>query len=672
MSNPRQESRWSRWARIILYAVLFVPLVLYEPLFFPLVSPKAFFLIIVSWLLMLFVVWGIGLRRLSLPSVGVIAFAISAYVLVQFLAAVFGVDSTLSFWSQPDRMTGVVLLLFLLAIFWASIVLLREHEQWEWLMLISITVALLVAAVHLLTLGGVTTLLTSNNGSTLGNSTLLGGYLLFQIGFGAYFVATLGRARWLRVYSALATGVLVLTLFSTDARAAQWALIGGAVLAGCLYFITSGKRLVKRVGVLGVGLLVAVFLIVTIGIFVDGSRLQEVFITATSESRLVVWNMAWRAFLERPLLGWGPETFSHVFVAFYDPCFGSDACGVGYWFDRAHNIVFETLVGSGLLGALAYVFALSAPVFVLWRRYASGDIPRTSPIFVTTLLAMYVAQNLTGFDSIPSLLFWFLVLGFAQSSVEGRLPVGHPRVLKRRQVAIPIITTVLAMCVFPALVLVPWQGFRAVYASIDAPNMQEHLAQYETAVTVSNVGLNYRRSFMTHKTNALLWYTPRSSVEQVATSVSQELALAREALQDTISRSPWSLGAYLQLGRLYQIEGRFFRSEAFEQGELVLRRAMAVSPNNPHPAWALASVLLEQGRVEEAVELTQAVLDRDPRVLKAHTARAVAVKFLGDDERLQQVAQESADEYQELLGQLQYIVTTDLETEYLRFLGHFY
>lgn len=663
------RSHWFTLTRALLFLSLAAPVVYLNSFFFPYVTPKAVFLFAVGLLTMVCLAWFMCSKRGWKPVWGGIATMVSAFVGVQALAAVVGVDPLRSLWSQPGRMTGAFLLVFLFVFFLAMITTLRSRKHWHLFFAASIAVALATAILHVLSSNGAITLYQTNTGSTIGNSTLYGGYLLFQIGMAVYLFFVDRRPSW-RWFSAIAAIGLIATLFLTDARAAQVSLAGGLVLAGALALITRGRtRAVRWAGAGAIATMGIVFLFIVGLLFVPGSAVRERFVDLTSQARFIAWDMAWQGFLERPLLGWGPETFEMVFAKYYDPCLGSTACETAFWFDRAHNIVLDMLVASGMLGFATYVGVFALAFALLWKAYFAGKIDDVPAIFVTSVLAAYVVQNLTGFDSIVSLYAWFAMLAFAHSVLTAD---AQPAVCKTASWLAPVAATLALPFLFSFFVIKPAVAFSSVVAAEDAPNMQEHLEQYRAASTVSSAGLAYRRAYLAHKTNTVLWYTPQESFDSVREAALAEITMAKEGLLDTLERLPNDLSSLIELGRLYQIEGRFVDASSYVRAEEVLREALRLHPLNPNTAWPLASVLLEQGKVEEAVAMTQEVLDRDPRVLKAHTAHLVAVKFLRDDGALLQAARASAAILPGIAGQLQFIVSEDLDEQRLLFLGHFY
>lgn len=134
---------------------------------------------------------------------------------------------------------------------------------------------------------------------------------------------------------------------------------------------------------------------VVFGSVIGGLVLAEVFSRAVyvenslnrtvskgADGRTEVWRYAWQAFLERPILGWGPDLFrtaiesrvSDEFVRAYD------VPGVQSWSDP-HNVIVGLTTGSGLIGIAAF----AAFVYAAARR-ARGDLAACSLAMALTWL----------------------------------------------------------------------------------------------------------------------------------------------------------------------------------------------------------------------------------------------------------------------------------------------
>jgi O-antigen ligase len=151
-----------------------------------------------------------------------------------------------------------------------------------------------------------------------------------------------------------------------------------------------------------------------------GNRILDVdFSTETFQTRLLLWKQAIKIFQERPILGWGPENFSAAFEKHYLPQFE-------VWYDRAHNIFFDYLAETGILGLLSY---LSIFVVYYWQFFVknpksqilnpkqiqNSKFKTQNTISNALLFALpiaYLVQGLVLFEVLPIYINLFLLLAF--------------------------------------------------------------------------------------------------------------------------------------------------------------------------------------------------------------------------------------------------------------------
>jgi len=102
------------------------------------------------------------------------------------------------------------------------------------------------------------------------------------------------------------------------------AFLSGNVLLALLWLSTRKNKIIR---IVSAGFLI--FLTAAAAGFVllsttEGSGayrfMTNKFGEATIYARIAVWNVARQGFLERPILGWGPENFDLVFAKYYNPC----------------------------------------------------------------------------------------------------------------------------------------------------------------------------------------------------------------------------------------------------------------------------------------------------------------------------------------------------------------
>ncbi len=452
-----------------LFAVPFIPLLVSNSMFFPFITGKNFaFRIIVEIILAAWVI--LALRdSFYRPKKSIILIALTAFIGILAMADFFGENPYRSFWSNYERMEGLVAHLHLFAYFLVTAAMLSTERLWQKFFYTSFGVNTAIIGYSLFQLSGK---LAINQGgvrldATFGNATYLAAYALFQVFLIAFYLirqnknfsdsssdkaafvilgASLGAflamppgssvtAYFLIVLLTIAVDIALFfavtareskpflwallianlfVLYNTETRGAILGLIGGVFVSAVILAIGNWKNAKVR----NTAVSAIVVLLVFVGLFVafkDSKFIKERSTLArfasislteqTTISRFTVWDMSWQGFKEHPVLGWGQDNFIVVFSKYYKP----DMWNQEPWFDRSHNVFFDWMIAAGLLGILAYLALFGAGLYSLWR---SLKLSFTEKSVLTGLLVGYFFQNLFVFDNLTSYIMFFSVLGF--------------------------------------------------------------------------------------------------------------------------------------------------------------------------------------------------------------------------------------------------------------------
>ena len=130
--------------------------------------------------------------------------------------------------------------------------------------------------------------------------------------------------------------------------------------------------------------------------------------------------MGFKGILEKPVLGWGWENFNVPFNKYFNPVITRDI-GSRPWYDRAHNVIVETGVATGILGLLIYLSIFAWAIKLLWQSREHKKNILDGNLFLIILLLIYFLQNLFVFDTLNSYLMLFLILAFIQSQTKTSL-----------------------------------------------------------------------------------------------------------------------------------------------------------------------------------------------------------------------------------------------------------
>ncbi len=420
--------------------VPFVPfVVLSQTTFFPFITGKNFaFRIVVeimfsAWIVLAFIDPAYRLKKSWLLG------AFVAFLAIITLAGIFGENPTKSFWSNFERMEGVVTYFHLFAYFVVASTVLKVRDLWRPYLQFHLAVGVIMAFYTLATLSGEPSGFRISG--PLGNSSYLGIYAFFNIFIAIFLSARNGFAEsWQKILGVTYVAVAVLqivVLYHTGTRGAILGLIVGVGIITILIAIFERNR--KSLRVTAIGILFAIALMV--GTFIamrDSSivketpllaRFSEISISNVSQNaRLMVWGMAYEGFKERPILGWGMENFNFVFNKYYDP----NMWGQEQWFDRAHNVFFDWLVAGGILGLLGYLSLFGCAVYCIWRR--AHELSFLEKSVLTGLLGGYFFQNLFVFDNLASLIYFGTILAYVESmSHAPNVPVKDSKAPKKAE-----------------------------------------------------------------------------------------------------------------------------------------------------------------------------------------------------------------------------------------------
>jgi O-antigen ligase len=646
-----------RWGT---YLVLFTPLIFNAKFFFPFVGPKSLYfmglaeIIFAAWLIL--IIYSPQFR----PRLNILTLALIIFMAILILSTLLGTDISRSFWSKPERMTGTLMWFHLLAFFLAISSVFKRSQDWVKIFSVSVFVAILVGLLSLFPkLGSDVLAQSSRGGATIGNSSFMGVYLLFNI-FLAIWLLIRSKIG-LKIYSTFALIIIISALFLSGARAATLAFGGGLVFLFFLYLVfTPPKPFLKFLGIFFLISSIIATIIFTILIFQPESLSRTLFEKAISTDRRIVWKTAWQGFQERPLLGWGPENFDFVFTKYYNPCLGTPRCGSDIWFDKAHNIIFDTLVTTGILGFLSYLGIFLSAFYILWRKYFQKVINFWTVSIFSVILISYTVQNLTVFDMINSYLMFLLVLGMIGSFSS---PSAHLSSHLQSKWPPPKFLWLIVVLVlisfglsFSKFVIKPFQtDYYVIRAISQKPASEERLFFYKKALETSPLGKYQIRDFFGQRTLEIVESLREQGKEVPLTELKSELDFVSNELEKSVKEAPWEFRSLLRLGQVYNVYALIDSSKLLPAEE-ILKRAIELSPTNQQGYWALAQTKIYQGDFQAALSLAEKAVELEPRMSRSHLIVVQIAKIMGDEELAKKKVEEAVKIIPSLEPQLKEIL----------------
>ncbi|MFA6006371.1 MAG: O-antigen ligase family protein [Candidatus Paceibacterota bacterium] len=471
----------------LLFALLVTPFIISSNLFFPYIAGKGFFfrfaieICFALWILL------VARDKNYWPKKSQLLSATLAFIVILSLSTIFSVNPLRSFWSNFERMEGLVSYLHLFTYFIMLISLMSavegEKRRTQWSIVLHTT---LLASIGMTFYGfaqlGNSALISSQSGprvdGTFGNAAYMAVYLLIHIFICLYLWTKAQGVVWQRwCYGIIALFEFII-LFYTQTRGAFYGTIIGIILSVVIIAIQKGGTW-RKTTIGSLVLLVFVWgglYIARDSVFVKSndalSRIMSVSLSdQTVRSRTTIWSMAVEGVAEHPILGWGLDNFNLVFNKYYK----SSLFDQEQWFDRAHNVFFDWLSAAGILGLLAYLSLFVVALIVIWKR-KEGDV--SDRAVLTGLLAAYFIHNFFVFDNLLSSVLFFTLLAYlatfdaehhrGSTSDSQRSNLGSASSDERNLTLRYVVATILFIAMFPLIYVVTIKPYTAGATLIDA------------------------------------------------------------------------------------------------------------------------------------------------------------------------------------------------------------
>ncbi len=405
-------------------------------MFFPYITGKAFyFRTIVEIMTALYIIL-VCFDRSFLPKKSPITWALSAFLLIMGLATIFSIAPAKSFWSNFERMEGYVTLIHLGLLFLVTSSVIKVRRTWVYLFHALMAASIVVGLVALQDFSAENAGMISGGRiqGTLGNSSYLGVYALLNVFIAAFFLLSHfarknAKDMLSRIFGyALIIIFNIVILFYTGTRGAVVGLGLGVLLTALILAIREKQS--KKIRNIGIGILAAALVVVAFLGAIRGTEFAKSNSSLDRYSALVTWDissilenqgyaragllwpMAWQGVVEKPILGWGQDTFGYVFAKYYNPA----AYAQEQWFDRTHNVFFDWMIAGGFLGLLGYLSLFGALIIVLWSKHKDAGKGHKWPLIeratISGLLLAYFVHNFFVFDNLTSYIVFFLLLAY--------------------------------------------------------------------------------------------------------------------------------------------------------------------------------------------------------------------------------------------------------------------
>lgn len=406
----------------LLSAVIAItPFIKIDALYFPFVSGKIYFFRLLVCLAFFFWIWvvikdrknGLTWQEILMPFKNILVVAIILFLLSQILISFFVISPSVAFFSTIERQDGVIQYGFWVLYFLMLIYAFSDKKDWKRLIFIFVVTALAVSGYAWLNSASQYRL-----EGVFGNPSYLAAYLIFAIGF--CFISLKKKffeKKFVNIILWISTLFFTITIIFTQTRGVYMGLVV-AIFLFCLLSVIFLRKQNRKLAI-SCAIILAIGLISISGLFLAKdtnfiknnsilSRVTEItnfWEIGSIRERVLTWQIALKAFQEKPILGYGLGNFMTAFNKYYDSRVGKGEP----WFDHTHNQLLEYLATGGAVLVSFYIFLLGAVIYTIFK------LSKKSKIFSFILAGTYLAYIIQGFflfDTLPVYLGLFPFLAF--------------------------------------------------------------------------------------------------------------------------------------------------------------------------------------------------------------------------------------------------------------------
>ena len=436
-------------------------------------------------------------------------------------------------------------------------------------------------------------------------------------------------------------------VFETQTRGTTLGVIGGLIVASIYVLIREKTNKVARtisiVLLVGSVVLIGGFLSIKNTSFVQNNPTLQRFATiswneGSGQARQMIWPVALKGVMEKPVLGWGQDGFIYIFSKYYDP----HLWGQEPWFDRAHNEFLDWAVAGGVLGFLAY---LSLFISSLWIVIRSKKFSEVDKALLVGLIAAYGFHNLFVFDNLISYILFFSLLGFIVGNdtpeIEEDGKKDRNKIIEIIKMSGPLglvagivlafainyspyqqnLTLISALTTIQQQKGVPY-SCTDVYQKVAADGTTSGICRdakptvdvFKKALAFGALGETETRQFLIQTV-----YSINSNPDVSYQSKVELTQLIMAEYDKQIKENPMFVTAYFDYG------GYLASIGLFDQAKQVFLKASELSPTRQFPYMKLGEIAINQKDIPTAINYFKKAYDLDHTYTDAESVYALAL-----------------------------------------------
>lgn|GEM_PF-3224379 len=603
MQNLQNKLYFSWFFRCGLISVALIPMLIGDSLIFPLITTKAFFFYILVDILLVCYLLHIKSTPKYPKYSTLLFFYLGLHLFWLFADLVGGINFFHSFWGNYERMVGLFNNIHLIVFLWILLSEFTDLKDFRKLLWASVCVSFFVCVYGILQkLGvvfpGILAVSDIRMQSTIGNAAFLACFNLIHLFYCVYLFRDT-RKLWQKILLVSLFLLNVVVLYYTGTRGAFVALGVSVSVMAC--FVLWGAKSKKMKLSLSIFLVAGVLATSLLFVYKDSSfvsssvmfsRLTNISLSdTTTNSRLLLWRMAYNAAKERPLLGYGTNNMRIPLDKNHDYRLTE------HWFDSSHNIFFDELLAHGYIGLVLFCLLF---VLIFWEIFKL----KSKDFFVSTVLlglfVAYVVQGFFIFDSFIISVFFVLSFGILVVATQKNTRTCSTKTLPPYLVYVICIVLMLVLPIIYVRSITPAKDIITAYRLVE-----KDLEQVVKIINKVDNQILYGYDIIAPamaETALVIFAKPEKHDQQDLQDFSDALVtIYKKAITETGDYSKF----YVNLAKLYQRMHPVLGGGMMEESFALLEQAHAYSPNRIDAYYAKAQGYYNIGETEMAVEILQ-------------------------------------------------------------------
>jgi tetratricopeptide (TPR) repeat protein len=419
----------------------------------------------------------------------------------------------------------------------------------------------------------------------------------------------------------VALGIIVFayrrTAKGTEMRltAIDWTYIGGTGAVGVAVMVASSLRpdVVRNV----------LTRVISIFQFEQGS----------AQTRFQIWEAARSAIAERPIFGWGADTFRLLFPMF-KPAEYVAAAGYLSVADNVHDYPLQLASGIGIPGALLFYGAIVVALVIAARlAFEKGSAGRNLVLagFWAAVVG-YVVHLMFGLSVTGSTMMMWLSMGvlLGPSSVDHEVRAPSWKALG--------IGTVAVLCLTGTVLNVRYIAADTHYlAGRVLTTGTERVAEIERAIELNpyndmyrlELGTAWRDMFRDSAEEYLQSANSGTPDQEVLYQALDYYTRAVDAYEAMIRFVPQEYDTYVFLANLHNEAATYIQTDYAERAAEIAQKGIEIEPYGPAIRVQAAMAYLLLDRVDDAIADLEVATSLDPNFSQAYIILAEAYRREG-------------------------------------------